>query len=387
MNVFGVVGAGLLAVFLQAGAEAQTPVKVGVLAEMSGEQAEYGLQMTRGMKVFLDEHGGKAAGRPIDLVVKDVGGPNPELAKRLGQELVVQDKVDFLTGFGFSPNAFAVAPLATEAKTPMVIMNAVTSTLPSKSPYIIRVSNTLGQHALGIAQWALKDGVKSVYTLYADYAPGRDASAQFEKAFTAGGGTIAGKIGIPLKNPDFGPYMQRVKDAKPDAVLLWFPSGELSTALLHAYRERGLEQAGIKLLGMSDLVDDTFVTAMGKDALGVVTSAHYSAAHDSQKNKDFIKRYYALFGDKTRPNFMAVAGYDGMAAIAGAIEAVDGKLDPAKEMEFLSHLKLESPRGPIAIDPATRDIVQDIYLRKTEARGDQLYNVEFATIPAVKDPK
>ncbi len=367
-------------------AAAQTPLKIGFVAEMSGAQAEYGLQMTNGAKLFLHEHGDVVAGRKIQLIVKDVGGANPEIAKRLAQELITRDKVEFLAGFGFTPNALAVAPLATEAKIPMVVMNAATSVITARSPYIVRTSMTLPQNAYAIADWALKNNIKTVYSLYADYGPGQDANAQFRKTFTAGGGKIINEVAVPLKSPEFGPYMQRIKDAKPDAAFLWFPSGELSALLLRAYRERGLEQAGIRALGTGDATDDMFLNSMGDVALGLVTSFHYSGAHDSPTNKAFVKGYQSLYGTSIRPNFMAVGGYDGMHAIYEAIKKLNGKIDGAKAVEAMKGMKWESPRGPIMIDPATRDIVQDIYIRKVEKRGNDLFNIEFAKIPQVKDP-
>ncbi|RZS85184.1 ABC transporter substrate-binding protein [Pigmentiphaga kullae] len=367
-------------------AAAQTPLKIGFVGEMSGQQAEYGLQMSNGAKLFLQEHGDVVAGRKIQLIIKDVGGPNPEVAKRVAQELITRDKVEFLAGFGFTPNALAVAPLATEAKIPMVVMNAATSSITERSPYVVRTSMTLPQNAYAIADWALKNNVKTVYSLYADYGPGQDANAQFRKTFTGGGGKIVAEVAVPLKNPEFGPYMQRIKDAKPDAAFLWFPSGELSVLMLRAYRERGLEQAGIKALGTGDGTDDMFLDSMGDVALGLTTSFHYSAAHDSAKNKAFIKGYESQFGTSIRPNFMAVGGYDGMALIYETIKKLNGKIDGTKAVEAMKGAKWESPRGPVMIDPETRDIVQNIYIRKVERRGNHLYNVEFSHLDAVKDP-
>ncbi|HMM51006.1 MAG TPA: ABC transporter substrate-binding protein [Burkholderiaceae bacterium] len=375
-----------LAVAASAYASAQTPLKIGVIAEMTGAQAEYGLQMTNGMKLYMSEHGEVVGGRKIQLIVKDVGGPNPEVAKRLAQELVTRDKVEFLAGFGFSPNALAVAPVATAAKVPMVVMNAATSSIPLKSPYIIRTSFTLAQGAMGIATWAAQNGMKRVFVLYADYAPGNDAKNQFRKTFTAAGGEIIGEIGVPLKNPEFGPYMERVKAAKPDALFMWFPSGELSTALVRSYRERGLEEAGIKPLGTGDAVDDMFVNSMGDAAIGLITASHYSIAHDSPKNKAFVSGYQQMFGKTIRPNFMAVGGYDGMAVIYEAVKKLGGNTDGTQAIEAMKSLKLESPRGPISFEADVRDIVQNIYIRRVERRNGELYSIEFATLPAIRDP-
>ncbi len=375
-----------LAIATSAFAYAQKPLRIGVVAEMTGAQAEYGLQMTNGIKQYLSEHGDVVAGRKIELVVKDVGGANPEVAKRLARELITRENVEFLAGFGFSPNALAVAPIATEARVPMVVMNAATSSIPLKSPYIIRTSFTLAQGAMGIATWAAQNGIKRVFMLYADYAPGNDAKNQFRKTFTSAGGEVVGEIGVPLKNPEFGPYMERVKDAKPDAVFMWFPSGELATSLVKAYRERGLEQAGIKPLGTGDAVDDMFVNAMGDAAVGLITASHYSIAHDSPQNRAFVAGYQRLYGKSIRPNFMAVGGYDGMAVIHQAVKKLDGRIDGAQAIEVMKGLKFESPRGPISFEADVRDIVQNIYIRKVERRDGELYSIEFATLPAVKDP-
>jgi branched-chain amino acid transport system substrate-binding protein len=377
----------VLSLALAGTAAAQTPLKIGFVAEMSGQQAEYGLQITRGAKLYLQQHGDVVAGRKIEIVIKDVGGPNPEVAKRVAQELITRDKVEMLAGFGFTPNALAVAPMSAEAKIPMVVMNAATSSITTVSPYVVRTSMTLPQNAYAIADWALKNNIKKVYSLYADYGPGQDANAQFKKTFTAGGGQILDAVAVPLKNPEFGPYMQRIKDAKPDAAFLWFPSGELSVLMLRAYRERGLDKAGIKAIGTGDATDDMFIDGMGDTTLGLITAFQWSAAHDTAANKSFIKGYEELYGTSIRPNFMTVGGYDGMALIYETVKKLNGKFTGEQAIAAMKGMKWESPRGPISIDPETRDIVQNIYIRKVEKRPDgHLYNVEFATVPNVKDP-
>lgn len=384
MKIKSFVGA--LALVAAQVASSAEPLRIGVIAEMSGAQAEYGLQITNGMKLYMHEHGEIVAGRKVELVIRDVGGPNPDVAKRLAQELVTRDKVEFFAGFGFTPNAMAVAPVATQAKIPMVVMNAASSAITTKSPYIVRTSMTIPQNAMAIADWAVKDGIKRVFVLYADYGPGKDGAEQFKKTFTAGGGQIIGEVGVPLKNPEFAPYMQRLKDAKPDAVFLWVPSGDLANALFRSYRERELDKAGIRMIGTSDAVDDMFLNSMGDSVLGVVTAGHYSVAHDSPKNKAFVNAYRDLFGTSIRPNFMAVGGYDGMAAIYETAKKLEGKIDGDKAMAVLKGLQLESPRGPIFIDSETRDIVQTIYIRRVERWGDELVNAEFAQLSDVKDP-
>jgi branched-chain amino acid transport system substrate-binding protein len=369
----------VLALLMAASAlvHAQTPIKVGVIAELTGAQAEYGLQIVNGIKLLMHEQGDTVAGRKIELIIKDVGGPNPETAKRLAQELVTRDKVDFLAGFGFTPNALAAAPIATAAKTPMIVMNAAGATIPSRSPYIIRTSMTIAQNAIAIADWAARSGIKSAFILYADYAPGKEGAEQFKARFMAGGGQVSGELAAPLKNPDFAPFIQRVKDSKPDAAFIWFPSGELATSVVKSYSERGLDKANIKLLGTSDAVDDMFLNSMGSSVIGAVTAGHYSLAHDSAKNKEFVQNYKELFGASIKPNFMAVGAYDGMAAIYQVVRQLNGNMDGDKAMAVLKGLKLDSPRGPIMIDPVTRDIVQTIYIRKVERRNGELYNVEF----------
>jgi branched-chain amino acid transport system substrate-binding protein len=285
-----------------------------------------------------------------------------------------------------TPNALAVAPLATQAKTPMIIMNAASSVITTKSPYIARFSMTLPQVTEPIALWAAKNGIKKVYSIVSDYAPGLDSESAFQKAFTAHGGQIVGSVRVPLRNPDFAPFVQRAKDAKPDAVFIFIPAGEQSVSFVKAFTERGLGAAGIKLIGPGDVTDDDVLDAMGEPTLGIITTHHYSFAHESAANTAFRKAYAEVSSDGTRPNFMAVGGYDGMAAIAEVIRKLGGKLDPDKAMEILKVYKAESPRGPIEIDPQTRDIVQSVYVRRVERKDGHFYNVEFDRFPHFKDP-
>jgi branched-chain amino acid transport system substrate-binding protein len=367
-------------------AQAQGVVKLGMVGEFSGPFAEYGQQMLNGMKTYMKINGDSVAGKKIEIIEKDTTGPAPEIAKRLAQELVTRDKVDLLVGFGLTPNALAAAPVATEAKTPMIIMNAATSIITTKSPYIARVSMTLPQVTQPMAVWAAKNGVKKVYTVVSDYGPGIDAEAAFAAAFKAAGGEIVGSVHIPLKNPDFAPFIQRVKDAKPEAVFLFLPAGEQGIAFMKGYKERGLAEAGIKLYATGDITDDSVLEAMGDPTIGLITSFHYSAAHDSPENKAFVKAYAEVNGTKMRPNFMAVAGYDGMAAIYAALKATGGSTDGDKFMAALKGLKIASPRGPIMIDPETRDVVQTVYIRKVEKTPNGLYNIEFDKFENQKDP-
>lgn len=365
-------------------ASAADTIKIGVVAPFSGPFAEYGRQMDVGMKAYLELHGDKVAGKKVQVILKDTTGPVPEVAKRLAQELVVREGVDFLAGFGLTPEALAVADVATQAKKPMIVMNAASSVVTTKSPYIARFSMTLPQITAPIATWAAKNGIKSVFTVVSDYAPGIDSENAFRKAFTAAGGTIVESVRAPLKNPEFAPFVQRVKDAKPQAVFVFVPAGEQGIAFMKAVHERGLPQAGIQVIATGDITDDHVIDAMGEVALGMITSFHYSAAHESPENKKFLAA--CAEGGEQRPNFMTVAGYDGMAAIFEVARKLGGKIDADKAMEVLKGLKLTSPRGPIAIDPETRDIVQTVYLRKVEKRGGRYLNVEFDEVPDVKDP-
>ncbi|MGK5077276.1 ABC transporter substrate-binding protein [Janthinobacterium sp. HLX7-2] len=367
-------------------AQAQDTIKVGLIAPFSGPFADYGKQMEGGIKAYMAQHGSTVAGKKVEIIMKDTTGPAPEIAKRLAQELVVRDKVDFLAGFGLTPEALAVAPIAEQAKKPMIIMNAATSVITTKSNYIARVSMTLAQSSAPMAAWALKNNIKNVVTLVADYAPGIDAEAAFKAVLVKGGGTVPETIRVPLKNPDFAPYIQRIKDTKPDAVFVFVPPGEHTIAFMKGYRERGLAEAGIKVIGTGDLTDDHMLPAMGDATLGVITTFHYSAAHKSPENAAFLKSFASANPGAGRPNFMAVGAYDGMAAIYEVARKLNGKIDGDKAMSILKGLKLNSPRGPIMIDPATRDVVQTEYVRKVEKINGELFNVEFDRFPDQKDP-
>ncbi|HET9579829.1 MAG TPA: ABC transporter substrate-binding protein [Usitatibacter sp.] len=365
---------------------AQQPVRIGVVAPFSGPFADYGRQMEAGMKAWLRQHGDSVAGRRVEILARDTTGPNPEIAKRLSQELVARDKVDFLAGYGFTPEAIAAAPVATEAKKPMIVMNAASSVVTTRSPYIARFSMTLPQVSAPMATWAAKNGIRKVYTLVADYAPGIDSEGAFKKEFAARGGQVVDSVRVPLRNPEFAPYVQRIKDARPEAVFMFVPAGEQSIAFMKAFEERGLAKAGIKVIATGDLTDDDVLNSMGDPVLGVITSHHYSAAHDSPENKAFVKAFGEVTKDLKRPNFMAVGGYDGMAAIAEVVKKLGNDIDGDKAMEILKNIRLESPRGPISIDPATRDIVQTVYIRRVEKKGNEYWNVEFDKVPDVKDP-
>jgi len=367
-------------------AQAAEPIKIGLILPMTGPFAAYGKQIEHGVKLFLATQGDTFGGRKVELVVKDDSpGTAGDVSKRLAQELVIKDKVDILAGFGLTPSAFAVAPVATEAKKPMVVMNAATSAVTTKSNYIVRASMTLPQITAPIASWAAKNKIKKVFTLVADYGPGHDAEGQFKKTFTAAGGEIVGELRAPVKNPDFAPFLQKIKDTKPDAVFLFLPPGAETIAFMKGFTERGLAAAGIKLIATGDLTDEDILDALGDAALGVINSFHYSEAHKSPENKAYTEAYAKAY-PKDRPNFMSVGGYDGMHLIAEVLKKTGGSADAEKFVEAAKGMKWISPRGPISFDPATRDIVQTIYIRKVEKVGGKLQNVEFDQVADFKDP-
>ena len=358
------------------------PIRIGLILPMTGPFASTGRQVEAAAKLYMAQHGSTVAGRKVELIVKDDGG-TADVTRRLAQELVVNDKVAVLAGFGLTPLALATAPIATQSKTPMVVMAAATSSIIDASPFIVRTSFTLPQATLGIAEWAPKNGIRKVVTLVSDYGPGIDAEKVFVARFTRGGGQVTDSLRVPLRNPDFAPFLQKVRDEKPDAVFVFLPSG-VGAQLMKQFTERGLDKAGIRLIGTGDVTDDDILNEMGDAALGVVTSHHYSAAHDSAANKAFV----AAFGKANngmRPNFMAVGGYDGMRVILTALEATKGAGGEAL-VAAMKGQSFESPRGPVTIDAQTRDIVQDMYIRKVEKKDGQLWNIEFDAVKAMKDP-
>lgn len=367
-------------------AQAADAIRIGVIASYSGPYADYGRQFDSGIQLYLQEHGGKLAGRDVKIIRKDTAGPAPDLAKRYAQELIARDKVHFLAGLDFSPNAYAVASVATQARTPAIVMNAASSGITASSPYVARVAFTVPQVSAPMAQWALRNGITQAYTVVADYASGIDAETAFAKAFTAGGGAIVGTMRTPMNNPDFSAFVQRIKDEKPQAVFVFFPSGVQPPAFLKAFRERGLEAEGIRLIATGEATDDSYLQATGDVALGLVTSHHYSYAHPSEKNRKFVADFRQAFGTDMRPSYFAVAAYDGMAALAGALQKTGGDADGRKIMQALAGLRFESPRGPIMIDADTRDIVQTVYIRRVERVNGELVNVEFDQFDEVRDP-
>ena len=381
-----IAAAGMFALLGVGGAQAQT-VKIGVINTYSGPLAAAGDQMERGIKLYLKLHEKELPpGVKLELIRRDDTGPKPEVAKRLAQELITRDHVQLLTGVIWTPNALAIAPLATEAKVPFIIMNAGTAMITTKSPYIVRLSFTLWQSSYPLGPWAAKNGIKKVYTAVSDYGPGIDAEQAFTKGFGDAGGQIVGGVRMPVTNVDFVPFLQRAKDAHPDAVFAFVPAGKEATSFMKAFGDLGMPQAGIKLIGPGDITTDEELQGMGDVALGTITMHHYSAAAKRPANEAFVKAYKAEFGADQEPGFMVADSYDSMAAIFHVIEAQKGKIDPDKTIALLKGWKDDSPRGPIMIDPETRDIVQNEYMRKVEKVNGKLANVEFETIPMVKDP-
>jgi branched-chain amino acid transport system substrate-binding protein len=377
----------LLAAGGTTGAAAQT-VKVGVILTYSGPQASLGDQIDKGLSLYAKEHEKDLpSGVKIEFIRRDDTGPNPEVAKRLAQELITRDHVNLLTGVVWTPNANAIAPLATEAKTPFVVMNAAGVTTTRLSPYVARVSFTQWQTALPLGTWAAKQGWKKGYTAVSDFAAGHDAEAAFVKGYKDAGGDIIGSVRFPPQSPDFVPFVQRIKDSKPDVLYVFIPSGKQATAIMKAYADLGLKEAGITIVGPQDLVPDYELPNMGEAPLGIVTAGNYTSVADRPQNKSFVEAWNRAYGANTVPDFMAVAGWDGMAAIYSVVKETKGKFDGDKAMAILKGWKNpDSPRGPILIDPDTRDIVQNIYMRRNQRVGDHLANVEFETIPQVKDP-
>ena len=361
--------------------------KIGLILPMTGQQASTGRQIEAAARLYMAQNGDTVAGKKIQLIVKD-DTSLPDTTRRLAQELVVNDKVNVLAGFGITPSALATAPIATQSKTPLVVMAAATSSITEASPYIIRTSFTLPQVSVALADWAPKNGIKKVVTLVSDYGPGIDAEKFFKERLTFNGGQVTEALRVPMRNPDFAPFLQKVRDMKPDAMFVFVPSGA-GAAVMKQFLERGMDKAGIKMIATGDVTDDDQLNDMGDGALGVVSSHHYSAAHPSATNKKFVEAF-GKANKGMRPNFMAVGGYDGMRVIYEALRAAKttGKAMPTGDA-LLAAMKgqiFESPRGPIFIDAQTRDVVQNVYLRKVEKKDGQLYNVEFDVIKDVKDP-
>ena len=381
----GLVAAGL-ATSLVATAHAQT-IKVGLLLPLSGPAASLGDQMDKAVQLYMKMYAKDLPpGVKVEIIKRDTTGPNPDVAIRLVTELVTRDRVDIIAGVVFTPNALAIAPLTQETKVPFFIGNAGTSVITERSPYIARFSFTLWQSSYPLGAWASRR-YKRAYIAVSDFAPGHDSEAAFERGFTEGGGKIVGKVRIPLANPDFVPFMQRVKDARPDVLMAFTPAGRQATQMMKAYGDLGLDKAGIKFIGPGDITTDEELPNMGDVALGVITMHHYSAAATRPANKAFIAAWKKEYGEKSWPSFMSVGQWDAMDAIYTVIREQKGKIDPDRTMALVKNYRNpNSPRGPIAIDPETRDIIQNEYMREVKKVGGVLANVEFETFERVKDP-
>ena len=360
-------------------ARAADPIRVGLILPLTGPFASTGRQVEAAVRLYLAKNGDTVSGQKIELLVRDDTGLAPETTKRIAQELVSREHVTFLSGFGLTPLAFAAAPVATEAKVPMVVMCAATSIVPQRSPFIVRSGFTVPQITWPMAEWAEKNGIKSVVTMVTDYAPGLDCEKVFVGHFGKNGKVLE-SLRTPLKNPDYAPFLQRAKDAKPDALFLFVPSGE-GAAVMKQFADRGLKEAGIKLICTGDVLDDDLLEAIGQPALGIVSSHHYSAAHDSPENKDYVSSFMKANG--FRPNFMSVGGYDGMHLITEMLKKA-GTTDGEKLVQAAKGQSWMSPRGRITIDAETRDVVQDIYIRRCEMRDGKPWNIEFDKIEKVK---
>ncbi|MBV9394077.1 MAG: ABC transporter substrate-binding protein [Methylobacteriaceae bacterium] len=380
--LMGLAGAALAFGFCGS-ALAEDTVKIGLILPMTGPSASTGREIEAAVKLYMQQNGDKVAGKKIEVITRDDTG-QADITKRLAQELVVNDKVAVIAGFGLTPLALAAGPIATQAKVPAVIMAAGTSMIVDQSPFFVRTSFTLPQNTTPMAEWAAKNGIKKVVTLVSDYGPGIDAEKAFKDKFTADGGQVLDSLRAPLRNPEFAPFLQKAKDLKPDALFLFVPSG-FGASLMKQVSERQFKEAGIQVIGTGDVLDDEQLNGMGDVVLGMITSMNYSAAHDSPENKKYVADFEKA-NPNMRPNFMSVGGYDGIGLIYKALEKTGGDTTGTKLLDAMKGLSWTSPRGPISIDPDTRDIVQNVYIRKAEKKDGQIYNIEFATIPNVKDP-
>jgi branched-chain amino acid transport system substrate-binding protein len=379
----GVVGIALAS--LGAGsANAEDSVKIGIINEYSGQFADTGQQIDHGLELYMKQHGDTVAGKKIELLRRDTGGIAPDISKRLAQELIVRDHADIITGFSLTPNALAAADVSAQAKKFMVVMNAATSIITEKSPYIARTSSTTPQLNYTFGKWVAKQGINKVYTMVSDYGPGIDAETWFQRGVKEGGGQIIGSVRFPVANPDFSSFIQRAKDTNPDAIYIWIPGGAQPLAVGKALAERGIDTSKIKILGQDALGFESALKGMGNVALGIITVSDYDYNHQSPMNQAFVKAYNDQF--HRNPDIFSIGAYDGMHLIYAALQKDGGKTDGESLINAAKGMSWESPRGPIMIDPETRDIVQTVYIRRVEKVGNELRNVEFDSVPNVKDP-
>ena len=358
-------------------------VKIGLIMTYTGQFTDAAAQMDNGIKLYMKQHGDTVAGKKIEIIRKDDGGA-PDVAKRLAQDLIVNDNVDILAGFVITPEAMTVADLSAQAKKFMVVMNAATSIVTTKSPYMVRTSLTIAQNCEALGTWAYQNGVRKVFILVSDYAPGHDAELAFQRTFTAAGGTVVEAAHVPMANPDFSAFVQRAKDSGADGIFVFIPGGSQPAALAKALVERGMDPSKIKIMGQGELTDDGALGAMGDAAIGIITAFHYDHAHNSALNRKFVADYNAEF--KRNPDLFSVGGYDGMQVIYDALKATGGKTDADSLVAAAKGMKWESPRGPAAIDPETRDIINTVYIRRVEKVNGKVQNVEIAKFENVKDP-
>ena len=383
-KIFVAVLVGLFAL-AAAGAADLPPLKIGIVYSYTGGDPSAGPVLDAALAAWLAQHNGMMSGRKVELIKRDDTGVAPDVVRRLATELVVQDHVDFLLGSTFTPNAVAMASVSTQSKTPYCIVNAAGQGLLAKAPYTTRLGVTMNQIADPLAKWASANGVKTAYSVLANYQPGIDGGKAFSDTFTAAGGKMLGEVLVPVNNTEFSAYIQRVKDAKPDAVFVFVGAGIPSVAFFKAFHQNGLDKLGIRILASGDTLEEDALPQMGDEPNGVISTLNYSEVHPTKLNRDFVAAFHAADSSKTlEPNFFAVAGYDCMSAIDKAVAAQKGSLDPDKTMAIWSGLKLDSPRGPIVIDAQTHDITQDMYTRKTTKQGAKYEDVEFSTTPAVK---
>ena len=383
-TLLGLTSAAAVLIGLSA-ANAQTPLKIGVILPYSGQFADTATQLQNGMMLYMKQHGDVVAGRKLEIVKKDVGGINPPVAKRLAQELVVRDKVDILGGFVLTPNAIAAADVSKDANKFMVVMNAATSIVITKSPVMVRTSMTLPQVGYNFGQWAAtKGGIKSCYTMVTDYGPGHDTEKSFVAGFTKAGGKIVGSVRFPVANPDFAAFVQRAKDLKPECIMIFVPGGTQPAAIAKAMAERGLDPKKIKILGTGELTSEQALKSMGDAGIGIISAWHFDYNGTSKTNQAFTKAYMAAF--KRNPDFFSVGGYDGMHVIYEALKKTNGSTDGVKLTDAVKGLSWESPRGPMTVDAASRDVVQNVYIRRVEKKGDEYVNTVIDTMPNAKDP-
>jgi branched-chain amino acid transport system substrate-binding protein len=381
---FAAIGGIAAAFAVITSANAADPIKIGMVMSYSGQFADVSTQMDNGVKLYMKQHGDTVAGRKIEIIRKDDGGINPPLSKRLTQELIVRDKVDLLAGYTNSPSGFVAADVSQEAKKFTVFMLAATSGIITHSKYLARASFTIPANVGTLGTWAAKSGIKRVYMMTTDYAPGKDAEAAFSQNFKAAGGEIIGSVRMPPSNPDFSAYVQRAKDINPEAIFVFIPGGTQPAALAKALAERGVDPKKVKIMTTGEMVDEQPLKSMGDAALGIISGWHYDISHDSATNKAFVKAYVAEF--HRDPDFFTVGGYDAMHVIYEALKKTNGDTDAAKLTAAAKGLSWESPRGPMSIDPVTGDVVQTVYIRRVEKVDGKLVNVEIAKFPAVKDP-